>query len=175
MTAAHYLVEAVFWIFMVTTVMGGLLAVKARVLMHIVLGLALAFLGVAGLYAYLGSMFLAVMQILIYLGAICIVLVFGIMVGYTPRQMVEGKIRGENLLLAVPACVAAFVLLRIAISKSEWTPALERSTDYSLESVGMMLLNEYSLAFELVSVLLLVAMVGAIIVAMGRKGDRDVE
>jgi len=51
----------------------------------------------------------------------------------------------------------------------------KRSTDFSLESVGMMLLNEYSLAFELVSVLLLVAMVGAIIVAMGRKGDRDVE
>jgi len=102
MTAAHYLVEAVFWIFMVTTVMGGLLAVKARILMHIVLGLALAFLGVAGLYAYLGSMFLAVMQILIYLGAICIVLVFGIMVGYTPVRWSKEKSGGRTFFLRCP-------------------------------------------------------------------------
>lgn len=172
MTVAHYLIEAVFWVFMTVTVAGGLLAVKARILMHMVLGLALAFLGVAGMYAYLGSMFLAVMQILIYLGAICIVLVFGIMVGYTPRQMVEEKIRGENLLLAVPACVAGFVLLRIAIAKSKWLPAAERSADFTLKSVGLKLLNEYSLAFELVSVLLLVAMIGAVLVATDRKEDR---
>ncbi len=97
---------------------GGFLAIGARMLIHSLLGLSVTFLGVAGLYIYLGELFSSVMQVLIYGGAICIVLVFGIMVGYTPRQIVETRIRGENLLLAVPTCLLAMGLLYFAIRQN---------------------------------------------------------
>ena len=155
--------EAVFYGFVFLTVFGGLLAVRTQILMYTVLGAAVAFLGVAGLFMFLGSLFLSMMQILIYLGAIGIVLVFGVMVGYTPRQVVESKIRGENLYLAVPTCAAGFVMLWIAIGRTDWIPAAARLEDYSIETVGMRLLHDFCLAFELISVLLLIAIVGAII------------
>ncbi len=169
MIVYQYVSEVFFFLLVVLTLFGGLLAVKARVLMHSVLGLAVTFLGVAGLYLYLGSIFLSMMQILIYLGAIGIVLVFGVMVGYTPRQVVEEKIRGENVLLAVPTCLAGFAMLWIAIGRTEWASAPERINDFALKSVGKALLYDFCLAFELISVLLLIAVVGAIIVVNSQE------
>ena len=78
--------EAVFYVFVLLTVFGGLLAVRTQILMYTVLGAAVAFLGVAGLFMFLGSLFLSMMQILIYLGAICIVLVFGKPLSKTNRH-----------------------------------------------------------------------------------------
>jgi NADH-quinone oxidoreductase subunit J len=163
--------EIIFWLLVLITVGGGLLAIGARMLINSLLGLSVTFLGVAGLYIYLGSFFLSVMQVLIYGGAICIVLVFGIMVGYTPRQIVETRIRGENLLLAVPTCLLAMGLLYFAIRQTGWSAFPQRLADYSIEKVGHSLLYDFSLAFELISLLLLVGMIGAIIVVQSQEED----
>ena len=172
MSWADVFLEAVFYLFVFATVFGGLLAVRTQILMYTMLGAAVAFLGVAGLFMYLGSLFLAMMQILIYLGAICIVLVFGIMVGYTPRQVAEQGIRGQNLLLAVPACVAGVVLLRSAVGRTIWPPQPGAERDFSLQAVGRHMLEHYGLAFELISVLLLIAIIGAIIVVTVKEDPR---
>jgi NADH-quinone oxidoreductase subunit J len=172
MTEYHVLTEAVFYLLILLTLAGALLAVTARVLIHAVVGLAVTFLGVAGFYFYLGSPFLSMMQILIYVGAISIVLVFGTMIGYTPRQIVETKIRGENLLLALPACAVVLAVLAAAFGRTLWTPAARRAGDFSLERIGHRLLYDFSLAFELISLLLLIAMVGAIIVVNSQE-DSD--
>ena len=172
MSWSDIFLETVFYIFVAATIVGGVLAVRTQILMYTVLGAAVTFLGVAGLFMYLGSLFLAMMQILIYLGAICIVLVFGIMVGYTPRQIAEQGIRGQNLLLAVPACVASIVLLRSAVGRTIWPPAPTVERDFSLHAVGRQLLEHYGLAFELISVLLLIAIIGAIIVVTVKEDPR---
>ncbi len=164
--------EAVFYAFIALTVAGGVLAVRTQILMYTVLGAALAFLGIAGLFMFLGSLFLCMMQILIYLGAICIVLVFGIMVGYTPRQVAEQGIRSQNLLLAVPACIAAVILLRGAVGRTVWPASPDAARDFSLAAVGRQLLERYGLAFELISVLLLIAIIGAIIVVTVKEDPR---
>jgi NADH:ubiquinone oxidoreductase subunit 6 (subunit J) len=161
----RYIAEFMFFLFIFLTFAGALLAVRARLLMHAVLGLAVSFLGVAGLYFYLGSLFLSMMQILIYVGAICIVIVFGIMVGYTPEQLAKKKIAGKNLLLGVSAAVVVFSLLFVAIWRTAWVPAVTRVGDFSLAWLGQNLLYNYCLAFELISVVLLAAIVGAIILA----------
>lgn len=163
--------EIIFWLLVLITIGGGFLAIGARMLIHSLLGLSVTFLGVAGLYIYLGSFFLSIMQVLIYGGAICIVLVFGIMVGYTPRQIVDSRIRGENLLLAVPTCLLAMGLLYFAIRQTGWTAAPQRLADYSIERVGGSLMYQFSLGFELISLLLLLAMVGAIIVVNSQEED----
>jgi NADH:ubiquinone oxidoreductase subunit 6 (subunit J) len=165
--------EIIFWLLVLITVGGGFLTIGARMLIHSLLGLSVTFLGVAGLYIYLGSFFLSIMQVLIYAGAICIVLVFGIMVGYTPSQIVETRIRGENLLLAVPTCLVAVLLLYFAIGATSWVPAARRLADYSLERVGHSMMYDFSLGFELISLLLLVGMVGAIIVVNSQEDASD--
>ena len=165
--------EIIFWLLVLITMGGGFVAIGARMLIYSLLGLSITFLGVAGLYIYLGSLFISLLQVLIYGGAICIVLVFGIMVGYTPRQIVETRIRSENLLLAVPTCGLGVALLFFAIRRTGWFPAAQRLTDYSIERVGHTLLYNFCLGFELVSLLLLVGMIGAIIVSNSQEDEPD--
>ncbi len=121
------------------------------------------------------ELFVSLLQVLIYGGAICIVLVFGIMVGYTPRQIVETRIRSENLLLAVPTCGLGVALLFFAIRRTGWVPAAQRLTDYSIERVGHTLMYDFCLGFELISLLLLVGMIGAIIVSNSQEEESDGE
>ena len=140
--------------------------------MHTVLGLAVAFLGIAGIYFYLGSMFLTLMQILIYVGAICIVLVFGIMVGYTPTEVAEKTIKDwRNKFLAISSAVTAFLLLIACVLKTDWVPAVGKTGIFQPLIWEKSFLYTYCLAFELISVILLVAIVGAIILARGGRED----
>lgn len=173
MTGYYLISEIIFYLLVLLTMAGAILAVSARMLIHAVIGLAVTFLGVAGFYFYLGSPFLSMMQILIYLGAIGIVLVFGVMIGYTPRQIVETKIRGENLLLALPTCAAALFVLHLAVKRAHWLPPAHRLGDFSLQRVGLSLLYDFCLAFELISLLLLIAMVGAIIIVNSQEDAPD--
>ena len=167
----RYIGEILFFAFIVLTFFGSILAVRSKLLIHSVLGLAVCFLGVAGLYFYLGSPFLSMMQILIYVGAICIVLVFGVMVGYTPTQVADKHLKGKNLLLALFSCAAAFSLMAAAVFKSNFTPAVKVTGDFSMRWLGKSLLYDYCLAFELISLILLAAIIGSIILGQGGRGD----
>lgn len=170
----QYIAEALFFVFVLLVLFGALLAVRTRVMMHMVLGIAVCLLGVAGLYFYLGSMFLTLMQVLIYVGAICVVLVFGIMVGYTPSEAAAQKQWGKHPVLAGSMVASAFGLMVVAIAGGGWAPAAEKVGDFSLEYIGVNLLYTYCLAFELISVVLLIAIIGAIILARGtREGDAE--
>jgi NADH:ubiquinone oxidoreductase subunit 6 (subunit J) len=171
MTVYRYLAEGLFFAFVVLIFFGGILAVRARILMYTVLGLIVALVGVAGLYFHLGSPFLAMMQVLIYVGAVCIMIVFGIMVGHTPTQAAARQGGRRNLWLAVGACSAGFALLVSVVLRTLWVPAAERQGDFSLEHLGQSLLYQYCLAFELISVILLTAIVGAIILARSGKEE----
>jgi len=116
-------------------------------------------------------MFLTLMQILIYVGAICIVLVFGIMVGYTPTEVAEKAIKDwRNKFLAVSSAVTAFFLILACIFKTDWIPAVAENRNFSTAHLGKEFLYTYCLAFELISVILLIAIIGAIILARGGTG-----
>lgn len=152
------------------TIAGALIAVLARNIFHNVLGLALSLMGVAGLFLYLNSPFVALMEILIYVGAICIAICFAIMLSeplYLPKPPRNPlKVQG-----AVLGAAAVFAFLALLVKQTKWTPAPERSTDWSIETLGHYLLKNYVLIFELVSLLLLVAMLGAIVLARGGRGS----
>ncbi len=165
MIVYRYLAEAIFFGFIVLILFGSLLTVQARILMHAVLGLAVALVGVAGIYFHLGSPFMALMQVLIYVGAVCVMLVFGIMVGQTPSQASQLRLTSNNLLLAVATCGTGFVLLTATVVRTQWVAAAERVGDFSMQHLGMSFLHRYMLAFELISVVLLIAIIGAIIIA----------
>jgi NADH:ubiquinone oxidoreductase subunit 6 (subunit J) len=162
-TLAFFLVVAV-------TFIGAFIAVAARNIFHNVLGLALALLGVAGLFLYLNSPFVALMEILIYVGAICIAICFAIMLSeplYLPRPprnryKVLGALAGAGLILA---------FLALLTRKTQWVPAPERSTDWTITTLCHYLLTNYVLIFEVISLLLLVAMLGAVVTARGGRGS----
>lgn len=162
-TAAFYLVVAM-------TLVGALIAVAARNIFHNVLGLVLALSGVAGLFLYLNSPFVALMEILIYVGAICIAICFAVMLSeplYLPRPprsalKVLGGVAGAGMV---------FLFLFLLTIKTKWVPAAERSTDWSVTTIGHYLLTNYALIFEVVSLLLLVAMLGAMVLARGGRGN----
>lgn len=171
MTFYQNIAEVLFFAFVLLIISGSFIVVKTRILMHTVLGLAVTLLGVAGIYFYLGSMFLTLMQILIYVGAICIVLVFGIMVGFTPTEVAEKNIKSKrNIFLAVAATGAAFLMLLTGVLRTDWVPAAVTGRDFSVAHLGQSFLYQYCLAFELISIILLVAIVGAIILA---RGDQE--
>ncbi len=172
---AYYqiIAQIMFVAFILLTIIGALLAVNAKILMHSVLGLAVCLLGVAGLYFYLGSMFLALMQIMIYVGAVCIVLVFGIMVGHTPNESAKKNNIGRNTLLGIVASgIAGLGLVITIFGRTSWEKPAATIGNFSIEWIGENLLLKYCLAFELISVVLLIAIVGSIILA---KGGREEE
>ncbi len=171
MSAMQVLTEGVFVIFIIFIFAGGIFAVSARYLMNALLGLALSLLGVAGLYFRLGSPFLALMQTLIYVGAVCVIIAFGIMVGPKSRHHEERRIMGRrNFLLASAAVAAGFLLLAGKVLGAGWAATTAGSRDFSVAFLGENLLTRFCLAFELISVLLLTAILGALIIAsIGRE------
>lgn len=171
MTYYRYIAEALFLVFAGVTFTGGYIALTARYLMNAVLGLALALIGVAGFYFHLGSPFLALMQILIYVGAVCIIIAFGIMVGPRPHLEADKRALGRrNICISIAASAASIGLLSSLVTQTVFTPAAGKIGDFSVKFLGENLLNQYCLAFELISVLLLAAIVGAIIIAgIGRE------
>lgn len=151
------------------TLGGAFIAVGAHNIFHNVLGLALSLFGVAGIFLFLNSPFLAMMEILIYVGAICIAICFAIMLSeplYRPRP----PRKPIKLLGAALGAGLVFVVFAVLIKKTAWIPAAMRSDDWSVATIGHYLLTRYALIFEAISLILLVAMLGAIVNAKNGRG-----
>ena len=149
-----------FWMLSGITVGAALGVVVVRNLIHAVVFLVVSFMGVAGLYITLSADFVAVTQILIYAGAVSVLLLFAIVL--TPRGdrgNTESFLRLPALLLAV---LVAFTLGYVAID-TEWVISDREGFEETASVIGEALLDKYVLPFEIASVLLLVAMMGAIV------------
>lgn len=164
---ATYIIPALFLLFVATTVAGALVAVVARRLIRSVCGLALCCLGLAGLYYFLNSPFLALMELLIYVGAVCVTIVFAVMLAEPDEPKPEGgRLRGWLAAgaTAVAAAAIGWSLVRLGVCGDWPTPALNRASG-SVEAIGVHLLTTYSFAFEAISLVLLVAILGALAIA----------
>ena len=163
----------IFIVFVAVTVFGALMASTSVRLIRSVSGLALSFGGLAGLYYFLNSPFLALMQILIYVGAVCVAIMFAMMLAElheTPRSMTRAILVGVASLIA--ALALAIPLVRLVGSQG-WGPSLARSGGGTIKDLGVALLNRYGFAFELISVVLLLAILGALVVARSGRGRKS--
>jgi NADH-quinone oxidoreductase subunit J len=156
--------QAAFWVVVGLTLSGAVIAVFPRSILYNVMGLVLALSGVAGLYLYLNSIFVALMQLLIYVGAICIAIVFAIMLS-RPLHLETPKRNIGKVMAAAAASLLFFAANLAAVLKTTWQAAAQRGSDWSIETIGHLLLTRYDLAFEVISLVLLVAIVGAILTA----------
>ena len=142
------------------TVGAALGVVIVRDLIRALVLLITSFLGVAGLYITLSADFVAVAQVLIYAGAISILLIFAIML--TPRA---GRDNAETFLQIPGLLLAGLVAFTIAFVslETDWSIAERGGFEETASAIGEALLSKYVLPFEMASVLLLVAMLGAIV------------
>ena len=155
--------KAAFYAVALATLAGGWFAVSARNLFRAALGLALALFGVALLYLFLQAEFLAVVQLLVYVGAILTLLIFGVMMTARiadPRARRWNRQGGSVLLL-----ISAVGLWLIWVMLTTPWGAVPAAAPVSLAALGRTILTGYLLPFELLSLLLLGALVGAIVVA----------
>ena len=161
--------KAAFYLVAAGTLAGAWAAVSARNLFRAALGLAAALFGVALLYLYLEAEFLAVAQILVYVGAILTLLVFGVML---TARIADPSLPRWNKQVWGSLAVAAAVGFGLAhlFAHTAWPAPSSAKEPVQLPVLGQALLTAYLLPFELLSVLLLGALVGAVYVA--RKEER---
>jgi len=177
---------AVFYVFAVITVGAAAVVVLARSLIYSAFALLFAFFGVAGLYVLLGADFLAATQLLIYVGGILVLLLFGVMLTHKLYDL-DLKSEVTQFLPAAIICAGLFILLawpieisfslprfgnvRIlgALWQTSWATGVGRPVGPTTEEIGRLFMSTYLLPFEAASVLLLVALMGAAMIVRRRK------
>jgi len=163
--SAEGLSSLLFLVIVMTTVLGAVIATHSERLIRAVTGLAITCIGLAGLYYYLNSPFVALMEMLIYVGAVCVTIVFAVMLADPKPEVGIGKGSIFTGPLSFALGIVLFWGLSTLAGKTPWIVPPERINDGSIEEVGKALLTNYSMVFELISIVLLVAIVGALVLA----------
>ena len=152
--------EILFWFIALLTVLSAAMVVLNNQLLYSAIALLFTLFGVAGLYIYLWADFIAGVQLLVYIGGINVLIIFGIML---TNQISSVRLSQTNVQQGVGAVVVVWLLifLSMVITKTPWftQPAIEPES--TVAGVGILLLTKYLLPFEVISVLLLGALIGA--------------
>lgn len=178
--------QIIFFILAAITLTSAIVVVTNRNLFHAALALMVSFLGVAGLYVLLEAGFLAMAQLLVYIGAISILIIFAIMMTRRMMQTSEEP-RNSQALASLFGVIIGFAILALVITRyipltpnAESLHGMAKVVDPAVieSSVARMgrafvSADAYVLPFELASVLLLAALVGSIIIAWPRSGEEE--
>jgi NADH-quinone oxidoreductase subunit J len=166
-----------FHVFAALAIVASLLVIGQRNPMYSVLLLIASFGALSGLYVLLDAPFVAVIQIIVYAGAIMVLFLFVVMLLNAPQEETEQDIRAHRLMRSGPLrfgavlAVALVVELAWALTKSRApiAPAFGAGPDvgamFSVAAIGRKLYTDYAFAFEVTSVLILVAMLGSVVMA----------
>ena len=158
------MLQVMFFVLSAVTLISGALVVTTRSLFRSALWLILAFFGIAGLFVLLNAEFLAVAQVLIYVGAISTLIIFAIMLS---RGVMDPGARRFNEQWGLVAGLGAvlFVLLAAVLTRVQWPVSPGQPPADAILRLGSDFVGPYVIPFEVASVLLVVAMIGAIIIA----------
>lgn len=167
-----------FYAFAAVTVIGALLVVSQKNPVYSVLSLILSFFGLAGLYVLLEAPFVAVVQIIIYAGAIMVLFLFTVMLLNVPREDAAEWDRTHPLYrpmaVRIGGTLAALLALELGWALSRTTGLAvgvgdERPATSSVAELGRVLFTDYMFAFEVTSILIIASMVGAVVLARKRE------
>jgi NADH-quinone oxidoreductase subunit J len=161
-----------FYLFAALAAGSALCVVASRNIVRTAVALLFTLAGVAGLYVLLSAEFLAAVQLVVYAGGTLILIVFGIMLtSKSPFSRFEPKL-GEVVLAVSIGAVLLFALV-MGISKTRFaSDALDTGVNYPIAQLGQVLLGDYLVPFEVISVLLLAVMIGAAYLAKHRRRER---
>ena len=175
--------QIIFIVISFLTLLMGWIVVTNRNLFHAALALMGSFLGVAGLYVLLDAGFLAAAQLLVYIGAISILVIFAIMMTRRLMQTAETPFNNQWVLGGITSLVVFAVIAYVVLQVFPWQPGAQpfgaapevpgAVLEASVTQLGAALVSvdQYVLPFEVASVLLLAALIGAIVVAWPEKKE----
>ncbi len=158
------LMPYLFYLFSFIIIVAAILVVSLRNIFHCALMLILCLFGVAAIYLLLQADFMAAVQVLIYVGAVSVLLIFAVML---TSRITSTVLRQQNEQVPVALIVSAvFVVVALfALAKTIWNLQDGPVPEASVKIIGELLLTTYVLPFEIVSVVLLAALIGAIVIA----------
>ncbi|PEJ30627.1 NADH-quinone oxidoreductase subunit J [Bacillus pseudomycoides] len=160
-----------FFLLSLTAIIGGILMLNLTKVMHMMLALVFTFLSIAGLYFLLSAEFVGVAQILIYSGAITIIMIFGIMLTKHDAEN-ESSFSFRKWLIFFAVVVFGGVMY-FAVNNIDFTNRSVPLHEQNTLQIGTLLYSKYVIPFELTSVILLVALVGAIVLAKKDEKEGD--
>ena len=167
MTVADF----VFYLFALVTVAAGLMVTVARNPVHSVLWLILAFLSSAGLFVLLGAEFVAMLLMIVYVGAVAVLFLFVVMMLDIDFAALKGEMARY---MPLGLLIGVVLLMQLAIGLGGWAE-VQRSTALdgvdNARALGLILYDKYILLFQLAGMVLLVAMIGAILLTLRHRKD----
>ncbi|AEG60077.1 NADH-quinone oxidoreductase subunit J [Desulforamulus ruminis] len=152
----------------------ALLVVTLKNLVHSVLWLIVTFIGVAGIFLMLNADFVAAVQVLVYAGAVCIMLVFGVMLVQRPDMKNSNPVN-YRFKLAAPVVGGLFILIGLFAAKAQWVYSGKEVPQNTVQALAPILLADFVIPFEVAAILLTVALTGALVLVKGVKvnGNRS--
>jgi len=155
---------AVFYLIALITVVSAAMVAFSRNIIYSAFSLLGTFMGVAGIYVFLGADFVAAVQVLIYVGGILVLILFAVMLTHRITDVqITNRASGR-----IPALIVVGVLiylLIVAIKDTPWVKAKELVYAATTAKIGDLFLSSYLLPFELASLVLLAAMIGAVVLS----------
>ena len=166
-----------FYLFAVITVTAGLMVTLSRNPVHSVLWLILTFLSTSGLFVLLGAEFVAMLLVIVYVGAVAVLFLFVVMMldvdfaalkGEVARAMPLGLLIGVVLLMQIGIGIGVW---QVADGAEGLRQAVEPTEIENTRALGLLLYDKYFLLFQLAGLILLVAMIGAIVLTLRHRKD----
>ena len=156
--------EAVFFFLAAFTLASAFVVVLNNQLLYSAIALLFTLFGVAGLYIFLWADFIAGVQLLVYIGGINVLIIFGIML---TNRISSVRLSQTNLQQGVGGVFAfwIFIIISIVISKTSWVQMTSAEPSETVGKIGTLLMTKYVLPFEAASILLLGALIGAAILS----------
>ncbi|MEM1432186.1 MAG: NADH-quinone oxidoreductase subunit J [Pseudomonadota bacterium] len=171
-------VDFTFYVFAISVVTAGLFVVVSRNPVHSVLWLILAFLSSAGLFVLLGAEFVAMLLIIVYVGAVAVLFLFVVMM----LDVDFAALRAEMArYLPLAGLIGVVLLMQLALVLGSWatadgvamldSPMATPDNQHNTQAIGLQLYDRYFLLFQLAGLILLVAMIGAIVLTLRHRQD----
>lgn len=160
--------QIVFYFFAAMTIASASVVVFSRSLIHSAFALLFTFFGVAALYAFLGADFLAATQMVIYVGGILVLLLFGVMLTH---KLYDMNLKSETYQFwpALIVVLAVFGIFATVMLRTRWHNGNQSIAAPTTAAIGELLMKDYILPFEVASVLLLIALIGAAMIIRRRS------
>ena len=173
------IVDFIFYIFAITTVTAGLLTVVSKNPVHSVLWLILTFLSSAGLFVLLGAEFVAMLLIIVYVGAVAVLFLFVVMMLDVDFAELKGQM-AKYMPLALLMGLIIIMQLTLALGVWQFSDEAENlraavtpdpNEVHNTAALGQLIYGKYILLFQLAGLILLVAMIGAIVLTVRHRKD----
>jgi NADH-quinone oxidoreductase subunit J len=164
----------IFYLLAVITLVSAVLAVSTRMIFRAAIYLLFALIGIAGIYFWLQYEFIAAVQIVVYVGGIVVLIIFSIFLTQQAGEELPKQKIGRQLFSALAAfCGLALVMLQLA--QHSFTGTNNKAIEPTVANIGNQMIGVdeggYALPFEVVSILLLAALIGCIVIALKSKPE----